>query len=66
MALYLASRTFPVGCRRAWIGFYQVMEKENRAILDEWIANWSDIVDFEVHPVMVEGGGSEDRAASVK
>ena len=26
----------------------QVMETEDRAALDEWIANWSDIVDFEV------------------
>ncbi len=33
---------------------YQVMETENRAILDQWIANWSDIVDFEVHPVDFE------------
>ncbi len=31
---------------------YQVMETENRALLDEWMANWSDIVDFEVHPVI--------------
>jgi Protein of unknown function (DUF3303) len=31
---------------------YQVMETEDRALLDQWIANWSDIVDFEVHPVI--------------
>lgn len=31
---------------------YQVMETENRRLLDEWINNWSDIVDFEVIPVM--------------
>jgi Protein of unknown function (DUF3303) len=31
---------------------YQVMETEDRALLDRWIANWSDIVDFEVHPVI--------------
>jgi hypothetical protein len=31
---------------------YQVMETEDRALLDQWIANWGDIVDFEVHPVM--------------
>jgi hypothetical protein len=31
---------------------YQVMESPDRAILDEWIANWSDIVGFEVHPVV--------------
>lgn len=31
---------------------YQVMECEDRALLDEWIAAWQDIVDFEVHPVV--------------
>jgi hypothetical protein len=31
---------------------YQVMECDDRALLDEWIANWKDIVDFEVHPVL--------------
>jgi hypothetical protein len=31
---------------------YQLMETENPALLDRWIANWSDIVDFEVHPVI--------------
>jgi hypothetical protein len=31
---------------------YQLMETEDRALLDEWIANWSDIVDFEVYLVI--------------
>ena len=31
---------------------YQVMESPNRAMLDQWIANWSDIVDFEVLAVV--------------
>lgn len=31
---------------------YQVMECDDRALVDEWIANWSDIVDFEVLPVI--------------
>jgi hypothetical protein len=31
---------------------YQLMETDHRALLDEWIANWSDLVDFEVHSVM--------------
>jgi Domain of unknown function (DUF3303) len=31
---------------------YQVMETEDRALLNRWIAEWSDIVDFEVHPVI--------------
>ena len=31
---------------------FQVMETPDRSLLDDWIANWSDIVDFEVHEVM--------------
>jgi hypothetical protein len=31
---------------------YQVMECEDRALLDEWITVWQDIVDFEVIPVI--------------
>jgi hypothetical protein len=31
---------------------YQVMEAGNRALLDEWMGNWSDLVDFEVREVI--------------
>jgi hypothetical protein len=31
---------------------YQLMETEDRALLEQWIASWSDIVDFEVYPVI--------------
>jgi hypothetical protein len=31
---------------------YQVMECEDRTLLDAWLANWQDIVDFEVIPVI--------------
>lgn len=31
---------------------YQVMETSDRALLDQWMANWSDLVEFEVHPVI--------------
>lgn len=31
---------------------YQLMETHDRALLDEWIGRWSDLVDFEVYPVM--------------
>ncbi len=31
---------------------YQVMETEDRALLDLWMANWDDLVDFELVPVM--------------
>ena len=30
---------------------YQVMECEDRQILDQWMARWSDLVEFEVIPV---------------
>jgi hypothetical protein len=31
---------------------YQLMETTDRALLNEWIAKWSDLIDFEVHAVM--------------
>ena len=31
---------------------FQVMEAESREALDDWIANWSDLVEFEVVPVV--------------
>ena len=30
---------------------YQVMECEDRALLDQWLAAWEDLVEFEIHPV---------------
>ena len=31
---------------------YQVMECADRDLLEEWIANWADLVEFEVIPVI--------------
>jgi hypothetical protein len=31
---------------------YQVMETHDRKLLDQWMDNWKDIVEFEVHPVI--------------
>jgi hypothetical protein len=31
---------------------FQLMETDDRKLLDEWIANWSDIVGFEIYPVI--------------
>ena len=31
---------------------WQIMETAERALLDEWITNWQDLVDFEVHEVV--------------
>lgn len=31
---------------------FQLMETEDRALLDAWMAQWRDLVDFEVHVVV--------------
>jgi hypothetical protein len=31
---------------------FQIMETEDRKDLDDWIAQWSDLVTFEVYPVI--------------
>ena len=31
---------------------YQLMETDDRRLLEQWMANWRDIVDFEVYLVM--------------
>jgi hypothetical protein len=31
---------------------YQLMETADRALLDQWMAHWSDLIDFEVYPVI--------------
>jgi hypothetical protein len=31
---------------------FQLMETGERKLLDKWIANWSDIVDFDAYPVL--------------
>jgi len=31
---------------------FQIMETSDRAVLDRWIANWSDLVDFEIYRVV--------------
>jgi hypothetical protein len=38
---------------------YQLMETRDRALLDQWMANWSDLVDFEVHPVLTSSEAAE-------
>ena len=31
---------------------FQVMECEDRHLLDQWIAHWNDIIEFEVLPIV--------------
>ena len=41
---------------------YQLMETDDPALLEQWIARWSDLADFEVHPV-VTSQEAADRVA---
>jgi len=38
---------------------YQLMETDDRRLLELWMANWSDLVDFEVHPVITSKEAAE-------
>lgn len=31
---------------------FQLMEADERALLEQWMKNWNDLVDFEVYSVM--------------
>ncbi len=44
---YVGSWVTPDGAR-----CFQVMECDERALLDRWMAAWVDLVDFEVVPVL--------------
>jgi len=44
---------------------YQLMETADRALLDEWIGNWSDLVEFEVHAVITSEEAAQ-RVASLE
>lgn len=38
---------------------YQVMQCDDRPVLDQWIAQWGDLVDFEVIPVATSAAAAE-------
>ena len=42
---------------------FQLMESPDAKLLEQWIENWSDIVDFEVHPVISSKDAAERIAA---
>jgi hypothetical protein len=61
-------RMMPLGLeyRGSWVTgdlrrCFQVMECDDRRLLDLWMANWNDITDFDVIPVIT----SEEAAAAV-
>jgi hypothetical protein len=42
---------------------YQVMETDDRALLDEWMSLWEDLVEFEVVPVVTSESVQAEMAA---
>ena len=38
---------------------FQLMETDDRSLLDRWMANWSDLTDFEVYPVITSKEAAE-------
>ena len=56
----LEGRMLPAGLRYvdSWVDergldrCFQLMETEDRTLLDEWIERWNDLADFEVYPVI--------------
>ena len=42
---------------------YQVMECDDRALLDAWLAAWDDLVEFEVYPVVTSAEAAARVAA---
>ena len=53
--LHYVSSWIDTDLKQCW----QVMETEDPSLLDQWIARWSDIVDFEVHPVITSAEAAE-------
>jgi len=43
---------------------YQLMQTHDRQLLDQWMANWTDLTDFEVYPVITSKEAAE-RIASL-
>jgi PAS domain S-box-containing protein len=45
---------------------YRLMQTHDRRLLDEWIANWDDLIDFEVYPVITSEEAGEKVAARMR
>jgi hypothetical protein len=43
---------------------YQVMECDDRRLLEEWMAHWSDLMEFEVVPVVTSAEAAESAGRS--
>jgi len=60
-------RLAPVGLKYvdSWVDeeltiCFQIMETEDRSLLDQWMENWNDLVDFEVYPVTTSDKAVEE------
>jgi hypothetical protein len=42
---------------------FQVMECDDQHLLDQWMAGWNDITDFEVIPVLTSAEAAEAMAS---
>jgi len=47
----------------SWDRCFQLMECEHESLLHTWIAHWSDLVDFELVPVMTSAEAATRQAA---
>ena len=45
---------------------FQLMETDDRNLLDEWIERWSDLVSFEIYPVISSKEAAEKVASRPK
>jgi hypothetical protein len=45
---------------------YLLMQTDDSQLLDLWMANWKDLVDFEVHPVITPEEAGEKIAAQLQ
>ncbi len=71
-----SGRLAPDGLRyvESWVSqdltrCYQLMECNDRALLDEWMSRWSDLVHFEVVPVVTSeqaATASRDRSRTAR
>lgn len=46
---------------RDWRRCFQIMESESPELLEQWMEQWKDLIDFEVAPVMT----SADAVAAI-
>ena len=45
---------------------YRLMETHDRRLLDEWMANWNDLIELEMYPVITSQEAGEKVAARMR